>query len=62
MGSSPTSPAWQGEIMAFAATSAALESCFSDAGNVITDQRTLLDTEQAQELIFCRDNSFAYHL
>ena len=43
----------------FPTTSASSERCFSAGGNVITDARTLLDSDRAEELIFCKQNYFA---
>ena len=47
------------EIFCVPTTSASSERCFSAGGNVITDARTLLDSDRAEELIFCKQNYFA---
>jgi KRAB domain-containing zinc finger protein len=44
------------EILSIPATSASSERCFSAAGNVVTAERTLLDSERAEELIFIHNN------
>jgi hypothetical protein len=47
------------EILCVPATSASSERCFSAGGNIITDTRTLLDSDRAEELIFYNQNYFA---
>ncbi len=48
--------------MAIPATRTSSKRCFSEAGNVIIDKRTLLSSDRVKELIFAHDNFFLLQL
>ncbi len=44
------------EVFAISATSAPLEQTFSATGQLVTESRTLLNTDRVEDLIFCQQN------